>query len=153
MDSFRKAASAVALAVGLAAPFAAEASGYYPYGAYNARHGDHGHHGHHGGRDGSYAAGVITGVVAGALLGVRPYGYYHRPAPVFGAPPIVYREPAYVAAPPPVVYREPVRRSPLICDDYNRCAPADRDVMIEGMQCSASRFAAQCPNGQRFALD
>jgi hypothetical protein len=41
MNSFTKTASAVALAVGLAAPFSAEAGGeYYPYGAYRARHGE-----------------------------------------------------------------------------------------------------------------
>ncbi len=150
MNSLEKTASAVALAIGLAAPFAAEAGGgYYPYGAYNARHGHHGHHGHHGG---GYTAGVITGAVAGALLGVPSYGYYHRPAPIYAAPPVVYREPVYVPSPPPVVYREPPRRLTL-CDDYNRCGPAHQEVFIEGMRCQASRFAAICPNGQRFALD
>lgn len=160
MDSFRKAASAVALAVGLAAPFAAEAGGgYYPHGAYNARHGDHHHH--HG-RDGSAQAGKLVGRVTGALLGIRPYyGYYHRPAPVFVAPPIVYREPVYVPPPPvvvyrevaapAVVYREPPR--PVICDDYNRCASVNRLVEINGKVCPANDFVAACPNGERFALE
>jgi hypothetical protein len=149
MNSFTKTASAVALAVGLAAPFAAEAGGeHYPDGAYRARHGDHHHH--HG-RDGSAQAGKLVGRVTGALLGVHPYyGYYHRPAPVFVAPPIVYREPVYVPT-PAVVYREPPRLN--ICDEYNRCGPAYREVIIEGMRCRANDFAAQCPNGQRFALD
>lgn len=153
MNSFTKTASAVALAVGLAAPFSAEAGGeYYPYGAYRARHGDH-HHGHHGGRDGSYTAGVVTGVVAGALLGIEPPRAYYRPAPVYVPQPVyvypepvIRREPVYVPAPR-------VLARPHICDEYNRCGPANREVIIEGMQCPASRFAAQCPNGQRFALD
>jgi hypothetical protein len=161
MNSFTKTASAVALAVGLAAPFSAEAGGeYYPYGAYRARHGDH-HHGHHGGRDGSYTAGVVTGVVAGALLGIEPPRAYYRPAPVYVAP-----RPVYVPPQPVYGYQErvyvPAPRVPTrpnicddynLCDDYNRCAPAYREVVIEGMRCRANDFAAQCPNGQRFALD
>lgn len=156
MSYLEKTLVAAALVGGLAAPFAAEAGGgYYPYGAYNARHGHHGYHGHHGGRDGSYTAGVVTGVVAGALLGIEPPRAYYRPAPVYVAP-----RPVYVPQQPVYVYQEPVSvpapRVPTrlnICDDYNRCGPADREVLIEQMRCQASRFAAQCPNGQRFALD
>lgn len=156
MSYLEKTLVAAALVGGLAAPFAAEAGGgYYPYGAYNARHGHHGYHGHHGGRDGSYTAGVVTGVVAGALLGIEPPRAYYRPAPVYVAP-----RPVYVPQQPVYVYQEPVSvpapRVPTrlnICDDYNRCGPAYQEVIIEGMRCQASRFAAQCPNGQRFALD
>jgi hypothetical protein len=159
MNSFTKTASAVALAVGLAAPFAAaEASGvYYPNGAHYSRHdrGHHGHYGHHGGRDGDYVAGVITGAVVRDLLGGPSYAprYYVPPRPVYVAPPVVYREPAYVMTPPPVYVPPQPRSRPLICDEYNNCAYADRVVTINGERCEANQYAAVCSGGRRFGLN